>query len=146
MTDKQMIETPEERELRRHRSFLSAEHARRCNECRGRQCREHMEEHLRRNEDAEMAKAYQRELWREEAVNAPLYVVSLEIARLCSRHSVLVEEDASRRRAELWIISQTHLTAARATGLGGCGLRQCQKPRSDRQTAEKASHEVLPGK
>ena len=46
-----------------------------------------MEERRRRNEEAEMAKAYEREWWLEDAANAPLYVVSLETARLCSRHS-----------------------------------------------------------
>ena len=54
-----------------------------------------MEERRRRNEEAEMARAYERERWLEEAANAPPYVVSLETAQLCSRHSVPVEGDAS---------------------------------------------------
>ena len=42
-----------------------------------------------------MARVYERERWLEEAANVLPYVVSLETAQLCSRHSVPVEEDAS---------------------------------------------------
>ena len=68
-------EMPEERQLRRHRDFLSAE-----SERRGQRRREQMEERRRRNEKAEMDRAYERERWLEDAANAPPYVVSLETA------------------------------------------------------------------
>ena len=42
-----------------------------------------------------MARAYERERWLEDAANAPPYVVSLETAQLCNRHSVSVEGEAS---------------------------------------------------
>ena len=54
---------------------------------------EQQEELRRRNEEAEMAKAFQRVLWREEAENAPPYVLSLETARLSSRHQLPVSDD-----------------------------------------------------
>ena len=34
-------------------------------------------------------------MWREEAANTAPYVVSLETTRLCSRHSVPMEDDAT---------------------------------------------------
>ena len=89
MTDSR--ETSEERALRCHRDFLSAERAQRCSQ----QHREQMEERRRSNEEAEMAKMYQHELCRELTVNEPPYVVSLETVRLCSRHSVLVDDDVT---------------------------------------------------
>ena len=48
----------------------------------GQQRHEQLEELRRRNEEAEMAKAFQRGMWREEADNAPLYVLSRAGARL----------------------------------------------------------------
>ena len=103
-------ETPEERALRRHRDFLSAEHARCCNERRGQQRREQMEERRRHNEEAEMAKAFQHEMWREEAANAPPYVLSLETMRLCSCHSVPVEDDATL--PDGWVMNDVNVPVA----------------------------------
>ena len=61
----------------------------------GEQHHDQLEELRRRNEEVEMARAYKHERWLENASNAPPYVVSMETAQLCSRHSVPVEGEAS---------------------------------------------------
>ena len=53
-----------------------------------------LEELRRRNEDAEMAKAFERVMWGEEAKTSRPYVLSLETARLSSRHQLPVDDDA----------------------------------------------------
>ena len=57
-----------------------------------------------------MAKAFQRGMWREEADNAPPYVLSLETVRLCSRHQVPVADVATL--PDGWVRSAANIPVA----------------------------------
>ena len=54
-----------------------------------------LEELRRRNEDMEIAKVFERVMWGEEAKTSRPYVLSLETARLSSRHQLPVDDDAT---------------------------------------------------
>ena len=76
----------------------------------GEQHHEQLEELRRRNEEAEMAKAFQRGMWREEYENAPPYVLSLETARVSSRHQLPVDDDATL--PDGWVRSAANIPVA----------------------------------
>ena len=57
-----------------------------------------------------MAKAFQRGMWREEADSAPPYVLSLETARLSSRHQLPVADDANL--PDRWVRSAANIPVA----------------------------------
>ena len=57
-----------------------------------------------------MAKAFQRAMWREDAESARPYVVSLETARLTSRHRLPVDDDATL--PDGWVRSAANIPVA----------------------------------